>query len=85
MPGLGKEDVKLSVEQSTLVIRAEAEKEAGDEEENVPMYSSRIELPERLYKMDQIKAEMNNGVLKIMVPKVKEEEERADVFHVKIE
>lgn len=84
MPGLGKEDVKLSVQQSTLVIRAEAEKEAGDEEENGPKYSSRIELPEKLYKMDQIKAEMKNGVLKIMVPKVKEKE-RADVFHVKIE
>ena len=34
--------------------------------------------------MDKIKAEMKNGVLRVTVPKVKEEE-RKDVFQVKIE
>nr|XP_017221576.1 PREDICTED: heat shock 22 kDa protein, mitochondrial-like [Daucus carota subsp. sativus] len=47
-------------------------------------YSSRIELPQNVYKVDEIKAEMTNGVLKVRVPKVKEEE-RKDVFQVKIE
>ncbi|KAI9160119.1 hypothetical protein LWI28_005235 [Acer negundo] len=83
MPGLGKEDVKISVEQNSLIIKGEGTKE-GDDEESVNRYSSRIELPEMMFKTDEIKAEMKNGVLKVVVPKVKEEE-RADVFHVKVE
>jgi HSP20 family protein len=34
--------------------------------------------------MDQIKAEMNNGMLSLTVPKIKDEE-RKDVFEIKIE
>ncbi|KAI4332747.1 hypothetical protein L6164_017630 [Bauhinia variegata] len=83
MPGLGKEDVKVSVEQNTLTIKGEGAKE-GDDEESVRRYSSRIDLPEKLYKIDQIKAEMKNGVLKVVVPKMKEEE-RSDALQVKIE
>jgi HSP20 family protein len=41
-------------------------------------------LPEKLYKIDQIKAEMKNGVLKVIVPKIKEEE-RNEVINVKVE
>jgi len=83
MPGLGKEDVKVSVEQNSLVIKGEGAKES-DDEENARRYSSRIDLPEKMYKTDEIKAEMKNGVLKVVVPKVKEEE-RANVFHVEVE
>ncbi|KAL9387249.1 hypothetical protein Peur_020373 [Populus x canadensis] len=83
MPGLGKEDVKVSVEQNSLVIKGEGAKES-DDEENARRYSSRIDLPEKMYKTDEIKAEMKNGVLKVVVPKVKEEE-RANVLHVKVE
>ncbi|KAK2653541.1 hypothetical protein Ddye_013397 [Dipteronia dyeriana] len=79
MPGLGKEDVKISVEQNNLIIKGE-----GDDEESVNRYSSRIKLPEMMFKTDEIKAEMKNGVLKVVVPKVKEEE-RGDVFHVRVE
>ncbi|KAH7855065.1 hypothetical protein Vadar_020852 [Vaccinium darrowii] len=82
MPGLGKENVKVAVEQNTLVIKGETE-ESG-EDDGGRRYSSRIDLPDKLYKTDQIKAEMKNGVLKVMVPKVKEEE-RSDVFHVNVE
>ncbi|XP_054825699.1 small heat shock protein, chloroplastic-like isoform X2 [Prosopis cineraria] len=84
MPGLGKEDVKISVEQNTLVVKGEGAKEWDDEEDGARRYSSRLDIPPKLYKMDSIKAEMNNGVLKIKIPKVKEEE-REDVFQVKIE
>ncbi|KAJ7949508.1 Heat shock protein [Quillaja saponaria] len=83
MPGLGKEDVKVAVEQNTLTIKGEGPKE-GEDEQNVGRYTSRIDLPEKLYKLDQIKAEMKNGVLKVTVPKLKEEE-RADVIHVKVD
>ncbi|XP_010264261.1 PREDICTED: small heat shock protein, chloroplastic-like isoform X2 [Nelumbo nucifera] len=83
MPGLGKENVKVSVEQNTLIIKGEGEKES-DEEKSGRRYSSRIDLPEKLYKIDQIKAEMKNGVLKVIVPKVKEEERKV-VLQVKID
>ncbi|KAF8379239.1 hypothetical protein HHK36_028671 [Tetracentron sinense] len=83
MPGLEKKDVKVSVEQNTLIIRGEGEKESEDEE-SVRRYTSRIDLPEKLYSTDQIKAEMKNGVLKVVVPKVKEDE-RKNVFQVLVE
>ncbi|XP_010937389.1 small heat shock protein, chloroplastic isoform X2 [Elaeis guineensis] len=83
MPGLGKEHVKVWAEQNTLIIRGEEEKEA-EEEESSRRYSSRIDLPPEAYKIDQIRAEMKNGVLKVVVPKVKEEE-RKEVFQIKID
>lgn len=76
MPGVEKEKVKISVENNTLIIKGE-----GEEEEQGRRYSSRLDLPQNLYKVDDIKAEMKNGVLKLKVPK----EERKDVFEVKIE
>lgn len=84
MPGLGKEHVKVSVEQNTLTIKGEGKKESEDEDVPGRRYSSRIDLPPDLYKLEEIKAEMKNGVLKVVVPKVKDEE-RKDVFQVKIE
>lgn len=83
MPGVGKENVKVSVEQNTLTIKGEGEKES-EEEENRRKYSSRLDLPPNIYKLDSVRAEMKNGVLKVVVPKVKEEE-RKDVLEVKVE
>lgn len=83
MPGLGKEHVNVWAEQNTLVIKGEGE-EKTEEEESGRRYSSRIDLPPGAYKVDQIRAEMKNGVLKVVVPKVKEEE-RKDVFQIKID
>ncbi|KAI3453492.1 hypothetical protein Pfo_010155 [Paulownia fortunei] len=77
------DQVKVSVEQNTLVIKGEGEKESEDEEYG-RRFSSRIDLPANSYKLDGIKAEMKNGVLKVVVPKVKEEE-RKDVFQVSVE
>lgn len=83
MPGLGKEHVKVWAEQNTLVIKGEGEKEPGEDEPS-RKYGGRIDLPFEYYRMDQIKAEMKNGVLKVVVPKVKTEE-RKDVFEVNIQ
>ncbi|KAF3681145.1 Heat shock 22 kDa protein, mitochondrial [Capsicum annuum] len=83
MPGLDKDNVKVAVEQNTLIIKGEGEKESEDEEYR-RRYSTRLEIPQKLYKLDGIKAEMKNGVLKVAVPKVKEEE-RKDVFNVQVE
>lgn len=83
MPGVDKENVKVCVEQNTLVIKGEGEKESEDEEHG-RRYSSRLDLPSNMYKVDEIRAEMKNGVLKVTVPRVKEEE-RKDVFQVKVD
>ncbi|XP_010532236.1 PREDICTED: 23.6 kDa heat shock protein, mitochondrial [Tarenaya hassleriana] len=97
MPGLSKEDVKLALEQNTLVIRGEGKEEddnvaaaaGGEEVENRGgsggrRYTSRIEMPEKVYKTEEIKAEMKNGVLKVVIPKVKEEE-RSEVRHIEVQ
>ncbi|KAK9120633.1 hypothetical protein Syun_018250 [Stephania yunnanensis] len=86
MPGLGKENVKVSVEENALTIKGEGAMDQSDEDQESTLrrYSSRIDLPPKLYKLDQIKAEIKNGVLKVVVPKAKEEE-RKDVFHVNVE
>ncbi|XP_047079817.1 26.2 kDa heat shock protein, mitochondrial-like [Lolium rigidum] len=87
MPGFGKEHVKVSAEQNSLVIKGEGEKDAwnSDKDDNaVPRFNRRIELPANAYKMDKIKAEMKNGVLMVTVPKLKKEE-RKDVFQITVE
>ncbi|BAF19076.1 26.2 kDa heat shock protein, mitochondrial [Oryza sativa Japonica Group] len=85
MPGLGKEHVKVWAEQNSLVIKGEGEKDPEDDADAAPpRYTRRIELPADAFKMDKIKAEMKNGVLRVAVPKLKEEE-RKDVFQVNVE
>jgi HSP20 family protein len=87
MPGFGKEHVKVSAEKNILVIKGEGEKDAwdGDKDDNaVPRFNRRIELPADAYKLDKIKAEMKNGVLMVTVPKLKKEE-RKDVFQITVE
>ncbi|EMS52185.1 hypothetical protein TRIUR3_20100 [Triticum urartu] len=81
MLGLGKERVKVWAERNILVIKGGGEKahRKGDSNPALSRYSHRIEMPAGEYKMDKIKAEMKNFVLKVTVPKLKEEE-RMDVF-----
>lgn len=83
MPGLDKADVKISVEQNILTVKGEG-KDSEDEEDGGRRFSTRLELPPSIYKTDSIRAEMKNGVLKVVVPKVKEEEKK-NVLEVKIE
>ncbi|KAG0513485.1 hypothetical protein BDA96_10G106500 [Sorghum bicolor] len=85
MPGLGKEHVKMRVEKDTLVIKGEGDKDSeGDDKKDPAGYICRIDLPSHAFKVDQIKAEMKNGVLMVTVPKIKDGE-RKDVFEIKVE
>ncbi|XWS56853.1 hypothetical protein CRYUN_Cryun09bG0121000 [Craigia yunnanensis] len=72
IPEFVKEDVKVFVEQNTLTINGEGVKESEDED-TARRYTNKIDLSEKFYKTDQIKAEMKNGVLKVATPKIKEE------------
>lgn len=73
MPGIDKEDVKITVEDGgVLRIRGEHKEEEEDEETGEDKfwayYDTRIVLPEDA-KVDEIKAEMKHGVLKIVIPR----------------
>lgn len=83
MPGLGKEDVNVYAEDNALVIKGESLSDA-EFDGSGRKYSRRIEIPAKLYKLDQIKAQMKNGVLIVIVPKFTEEEAK-NVINVKVE
>uniref|UniRef100_A0A7N0VJ43 SHSP domain-containing protein n=1 Tax=Kalanchoe fedtschenkoi TaxID=63787 RepID=A0A7N0VJ43_KALFE len=79
MPGLARDDME-----NTLVIKGE-EKQESEGKESSMRSCSRIELPPNVYKPDGIKAAMRNGVLKVIVPKVREEEKTDVLHHVNID
>ncbi|KAM7274152.1 hypothetical protein ACFE04_028816 [Oxalis oulophora] len=69
MPGLGKEDVNIVVEDdATLVVKGEGEEGDVTEEFARRVFLGKFELNADLLKIDEIKAEMKNGVLKVVVP-----------------
>ncbi|KAL9992902.1 putative Heat shock protein [Helianthus debilis subsp. tardiflorus] len=75
MPGLTKEDVKVWVEETMLVIKAEKlVKDNNDMEghewsaKSFGKYSFRIALPENI-QFEKIKAEVRDGVLYVTIPK----------------
>ena len=91
MPGLSKEEVKVSVEDDVLVIRgqhkAEEEGKKKEEEEewwgrSASSYDLRLLLPDNCDK-DKIRAELRNGVLMVTVPKA--QVERRKVIDVEIQ
>ncbi|KAI7755865.1 hypothetical protein M8C21_013493 [Ambrosia artemisiifolia] len=81
VPGYNKEEVKVQVEEgNVLVVKAEAAKETSKEKEKETVwhvaerggglngFSREIELPEDV-KVDQIKAQVDSGVLTVVLPK----------------
>lgn len=96
MPGLPKEDVKVSIENdNVLVIRGQhkgqdqqqQQQQQGNENDtssspwsatSFTSYDTRLRLPDGCEK-DKIKAELNNGVLYITIPKAKLERKVVDV------
>lgn len=82
MPGISKEDVKVSVEDGVLVIKGGHKKEEREKDSwsarSYSSYNTRLALPENC-EMDKIKAELKNGVLNITIPKGKVEPKIMDV------
>lgn len=82
MPGLSREDVKVSLEDDILVIKGEHKKQEDKEDSwssrGYSSYNTQLQLPENCDK-DNIKAELKNGVLYISIPKKKVERKVVDV------
>ncbi|XP_042500668.1 18.1 kDa class I heat shock protein-like [Macadamia integrifolia] len=83
LPGLNKEEVKIVIDGSVLQISGERRKE--EEEKNSSWHKlertfgnflRRFRLPENT-KKDQVKANMQNGVLTVIVPKQEEKKPQA--------
>ncbi|KAF8369614.1 hypothetical protein HHK36_032361 [Tetracentron sinense] len=81
MPGMTKNDVKMWIEEKMLVVKAEkvpkkknqdGQEDVHEEEEwsakSYGRYNSRIALPENV-EFEKIKAEVQDGVLYITIPK----------------
>ena len=78
-PGLSKEDFKIEVEHDVLTISSEKELENETGESNYTrrefQYSSfkrTFTLPENVVDVEKVKANYNNGVLNIHLPKREE-------------
>ncbi|XP_019170047.1 PREDICTED: 26.5 kDa heat shock protein, mitochondrial [Ipomoea nil] len=79
VPGLRKEDLKITVEDGYLTIKGEhkEEEEGGDDDDEVwssrryGFYDASLMLPDDA-KADEIKAEMKNGVLTITIPRTEQ-------------
>jgi len=75
VPGIAREDLKLNIEDDILTLEGEKKKENKDEEylykeSKEGRFSQSFSLPENADK-DKIKAKFENGVLRIIIPKVK--------------
>lgn len=90
MPGLSKEDVKITIEDDgILVVRGEhkVEEEEGSDDEHWSSYASHgyyntsLLLPEDA-KIDEIKAEMKDGVLCINIPKAQGKKKDVKEVHL---
>jgi HSP20 family protein len=86
MPGLSKEEVKVSVQDDMLVIKGEHKMEEGSEEKgdewwkerSVSSYNMQMVLPDECEK-SKVAAEFKNGVLLVTVPKKEVEHKVVDV------
>ena len=93
IPGLTKEDVKLSIDaEGNLVV--EMTKETKNEKKNEEMrylrhefsvehFRQTVMLPEDIHK-EQISAKVENGILDIIIPKVTVEEKKQAVQTIEI-
>lgn len=88
VPGLSKDDVKITIDNGILRINGEhkEEEEGGSDDEywssrSYGYYNTSLVLPDDA-KADDIKAELKDGVLNIIIPRT--EKPKKDVKEVKI-
>jgi HSP20 family protein len=89
LPGIKKEDIDIDVENNVLTISGErkVKNEVKEEdyyklESSYGKFSRSFTLPEKV-NTDKIQAQSKNGVLEVVVPKLKEQEKKAKKIKVK--
>ncbi|CAI9773652.1 unnamed protein product [Fraxinus pennsylvanica] len=88
VPGLGKDDVTITVEDGVLTIKGEhkEEEEEGSDDEywsskSYGYYNTSLLLPDDA-KIDEITAEIKDGVLTITVPRIERDEKNVKEIKV---
>lgn len=81
IPGFNKEDIKIESKDGYITVTAEKNNEEVDEEKNYICRERKYGKVERSFylgdiKTDNITAKFENGILKIVVPKVEEAENK---------
>lgn len=89
LPGIKKEDIEITTEDNILTIsgerklKDEAKKEDYYRVESVyGKFSRSFTLPEKI-DMESIHAESNDGVLEVIIPKLKEEDTKPKKIEIK--
>lgn len=85
VPGLAKEELKVTVDDGVLTIKGEHKEEkeeaTSDEELWYGYYNTSLMLPEDA-KVDDVKAELKDGVVTITIPRT--EKPKKDVKEVEV-
>ena len=91
LPGIKKEDLDISIEQNYLTLNAKKIKETNNKDENdnclygefsYGEFSRTIQLPQEI-DTDKADAKLEEGILQIVVPKLKKEKEHTKKLLVK--
>ncbi|KAL3528868.1 hypothetical protein ACH5RR_008190 [Cinchona calisaya] len=87
VPGHAKDDIKVTVEDGILTIKGEHKEEEGSDDEEhwssfYGYYNTSVLLPDDA-KVDEIKAEMKDGVLTIVIPRT--ERIKKDVKEISVQ
>lgn len=92
VPGAGRDDFKVNIEANQLIVSAEKKTETKSEDSEkkylrrefgYTSFQRSFTLPENV-DANSIKANHDNGVLKIVLPKVKTEELKKNAINIEI-
>ncbi len=89
LPGIKKEDIEITTEDNVLTISGERKMKDEVKEEDYykvesayGKFSRSFTLPEKV-DVEKIHAESRNGVLEVVIPKLKEEENKPKKIEIK--